>query len=391
MRKFYTMLSACIFVVNSFAQGLYVTKRDFSNSPNYVYSLLELNKLTGAIIDTHNFPISFPNLHSPKSLVYDSSTNEIYGISGNIVVRYNITTKTETSFLLPSITSTDYGDIVIANGRLFVTKRDFSNSPNYVYSLLELNKLTGAIIDTYNFPISFPNLHSPESLAYDPSANEVYGISGNIIVKYNINSKTETSFLLPSITSTDYGDIVIANERLFVTKRDFSNSANYLYYFLELDKLTGSITDTYNFSTSFPNLHSPVSLVCDGSNEIYGISGNIISKYNITTKTETSFLLPSITSTDYGDIIITNSNGTGIAEVENASVRIYPNPVKDFLQIENDKSKINQIEVLDLSGKIIYQFNNLTDHIDVSTLSQGIYFVKVETEKGIVTKKFVKE
>jgi hypothetical protein len=58
--------------------------------------------------------------------------------------------------------------------------------------------------------------------------------------------------------------------------------------------------------------------------------------------------------------------------------------------------KIENVEIADLSGKIVeaknlspLQNGNVT--INVSALSQGIYFVKIETSKGIVTKKFVKE
>jgi uncharacterized repeat protein (TIGR02543 family) len=82
---------------------------------------------------------------------------------------------------------------------------------------------------------------------------------------------------------------------------------------------------------------------------------------------------------------------TGIADIENAGIEIYPNPVKDVLRIENSELRIKRVEIIDLFGKVIYQFNNLRNQINVSALSQGIYFVKLETDKGIVTKKFVKE
>jgi len=85
-------------------------------------------------------------------------------------------------------------------------------------------------------------------------------------------------------------------------------------------------------------------------------------------------------------------NGTvGIAGVENTNVKTYPNPVKNELQIESDDLKINQVKIVDLSGKTIYQFNGLRNQINVSALPKGIYFVKLETDKGIITKKFMKE
>jgi hypothetical protein len=88
---------------------------------------------------------------------------------------------------------------------------------------------------------------------------------------------------------------------------------------------------------------------------------------------------------------ITVQEATGIDICDAGGIKIYPNPVKDELRIENGELKINRMEIVDLSGKAIYQFNGLRNQINVSTLSQGIYFVKIETDKGIVTQKFVKE
>ena len=83
---------------------------------------------------------------------------------------------------------------------------------------------------------------------------------------------------------------------------------------------------------------------------------------------------------------------TEIADIDIANIKIYPNPVKDELVIDNGELKINNVEIHDLSGKRIvnYQLSTINS-INVSNLSQGIYFVKFKTEKGTITKKFVKE
>jgi uncharacterized repeat protein (TIGR02543 family) len=82
---------------------------------------------------------------------------------------------------------------------------------------------------------------------------------------------------------------------------------------------------------------------------------------------------------------------TGIAEIERGDLKIYPNIVEDVLQIEVGALAINRIEIVSLFGESIYRFNTLKNQLNVSALPQGIYFVKIETEKGIVTKKFVKK
>jgi uncharacterized repeat protein (TIGR02543 family) len=82
---------------------------------------------------------------------------------------------------------------------------------------------------------------------------------------------------------------------------------------------------------------------------------------------------------------------TGISEIENSDVKIYPNPTKDELRIETGGLRIKRIKIVDMSGREIYQFKSLRNPINVSALPPGIYFLKFETYKGTVTKKFIKE
>jgi len=51
------------------------------------------------------------------------------------------------------------------------------------------------------------------------------------------------------------------------------------------------------------------------------------------------------------------------------------------------------LEVVDFSGKTpsTVNYQPSTNSVNVSTLSQGIYFLKVETDKGTVIQKFIKE
>jgi Leucine-rich repeat (LRR) protein len=94
-----------------------------------------------------------------------------------------------------------------------------------------------------------------------------------------------------------------------------------------------------------------------------------------------------------GEITLLYDEINGIPAIENTNINIYPNPVKDELRIESGDLKIASVEIVDLAGKKIFTFNSqLSTHsINVSALPQGIYFVKLETDKGIVTKKIIKE
>jgi len=97
------------------------------------------------------------------------------------------------------------------------------------------------------------------------------------------------------------------------------------------------------------------------------------------------------TAPQWSDFTNIVEGATGIGSVYLQNLKIYPNPVKDELIIENADLRISNVEICDLSGKTVYQFDNLKNKINVSALSQGIYIVKLKTDKGIVTEKFIKE
>lgn len=83
------------------------------------------------------------------------------------------------------------------------------------------------------------------------------------------------------------------------------------------------------------------------------------------------------------------SSTTGISEVTyNRIFDMYPNPANDELNIIN-KELISKIDIINISGKL--QFSTVQNKIDISELSQGIYFVKVYSENGVATQKFIKE
>ena len=68
----------------------------------------------------------------------------------------------------------------------------------------------------------------------------------------------------------------------------------------------------------------------------------------------------------------------------------YPNPVKDQLFI-NSKETINKVEVFNLLGKKVLSVNDVKGAVEVSSLSKSIYILKLTSDKGVSTKRFVKQ
>jgi uncharacterized delta-60 repeat protein len=71
--------------------------------------------------------------------------------------------------------------------------------------------------------------------------------------------------------------------------------------------------------------------------------------------------------------------------------KIYPNPSNHLLNFSNFNSNYS-ISLFDFTGKLISNFNLSSDqHLDISTLANGIYFIQVQSANKSQTLKFIKE
>ena len=99
----------------------------------------------------------------------------------------------------------------------------------------------------------------------------------------------------------------------------------------------------------------------------------------------------------FGSGMITGTVGGGssgkIALQKRESITVYPNPAKEYLYFKN--SSISSYTVYDITGKVLLESNEISNSsetiIDIRFLKQGLYFVVLKTEKGLVSEKFVKE
>jgi hypothetical protein len=73
-------------------------------------------------------------------------------------------------------------------------------------------------------------------------------------------------------------------------------------------------------------------------------------------------------------------------------VEVYPNPTTDVVNVECTMNNVqcSGIEIIDVYGKIITTVDQTATQINVSGLAAGMYFVRVTTDRGVVTKPFVK-
>ena len=73
------------------------------------------------------------------------------------------------------------------------------------------------------------------------------------------------------------------------------------------------------------------------------------------------------------------------------SYQLYPNPTTEKITIYNFDLFIDNITIVDVTGKLVKSFTPKRSVIDVSMLQKGIYFVKIQHGEEVVTQKMVKQ
>jgi hypothetical protein len=78
----------------------------------------------------------------------------------------------------------------------------------------------------------------------------------------------------------------------------------------------------------------------------------------------------------------------------NDLISIYPNPANDFLNIQFNHGLSGEVKIYNVAGKelVSNKLNRSTPlcKLDVSGLSNGIYFVQIDTGKDQISRRFIK-
>jgi len=122
--------------------------------------------------------------------------------------------------------------------------------------------------------------------------------------------------------------------------------------------------------------------------------GNFLGQQDIASLDETDIIISfvDLNGNSNRDILTKSYSGETISWYENLgtlslnqntllNLSIYPNPTKNILKI-NSNTTISQIEIYNELGVVV--LSNLNkNNIDISTLDQGLYFIKVKDENDI--------
>lgn len=222
---------------------------------------------------------------------------------------------------------------------------------------------------------------------------------------FNNNSNTMGSVSFPTGTAVAGGpSIQVTGGEWFVTFNKNTGAYSFAYPSIGIlgTSLSGftaedvDLTTTNGFDYTISNLALSVGEVKFRKDNLWTSNWGSAS-FPEGTGTQDGANIPVTTAGNYniyfekssGDYTFTNTLSN--AEHSITKIKIYPNPTNNIWNLSHDAA-IDSIELLDITGKTIqtYSPNSSQFQLNGSSLSNGVYFIKIKSGLDFAVKKIVK-
>ena len=205
-----------------------------------------------------------------------------------------------------------------------------------------------------------------------------------------------------NITETfmeDIGDLEVALWiQNYETKEVYNSRYAYDYtsHCYPIQNLTINVKDNErNVTWNAPEKGNPIGYNVYVNNELV-LENTTELSYNTTSNDDVFFVeVVALYENDKTSVGLAKkyAYGDNIDEQHEIQCKVYPNPVNDRLYIVTE-DEVENVVVYDIYGRLQVtetprHQGNLT--IDVENLKSGIYFVKINTEKGNIVKRIIKD
>lgn len=203
--------------------------------------------------------------------------------------------------------------------------------------------------------------------------------------------------------NTDWIDIAAGEYHSLALKNNGTVWSAGSNYFGELGNGTGGSIGTYNqtftqnspavFSNIYCGLYNSVAFNLEGDiytwgNNQYGTKGNgIIDPPSILDNPYTGV-------ENYSPFKVVCPASLNVEEtpLSDFTITLYPNPASDYITINNNSDKaISNITIFDATGKMVLNFNENVNNINLKNLSAGIYFALINIDNQIIKKEIIKK
>jgi len=337
-------------------------------------------------IGTRLNSIFLSKINSNGNLNFDFDNNgyKVYTIDSNEISSKGVSVFEQNSELL-----------LIGNARinakyLILIKIDLDGNLIQNYGINGINKIeTVSSSNTSEFNlirsiIKDDNLYFSYNLAYSFTNND------NWLGRYNLlNENLEANLFSLPFNYPSYQ--INENDKIYYTGsvRCSSSQTNCQRdFFLKKKNFDGSDDLTFNSIGTYLYNFFPSDLVSDDQSSVFLLQedGKILLMgylYNPFSSEGTGLtMIRIIDSTLKSDSYYTLKE----------NIKIYPNPCIKTISIENKKDKkINKVKIFDDIGRIVLNQNTNFSCIDISNLNQGIYYVQIDIEGAVLSKKIIKE
>jgi hypothetical protein len=328
------------------------------------------------------------------ALLWD--TSYVYGNFRDVGVDAYYDTSTDEIYVLTYYTVTHYFGIVVINnttGVINIAKSKVYQNPN------ELNR-TGFKLEPSANP-NFPNDlvimgYEREGDVINPDGTLLIGNTVPFAVSFDRNSgviNRTRKYFVPYIDPTGYNDVFRfwdgQSPLIYHPEIGFNVEAGDCYF------LAGNRSYGSN-STAMEMIKLDLDLLNICPNDDFFIGLNPLTTtslpININPKTTTISAL-SLINQSSGAESQDCSNG-GILAINDSNIfdlHISPNPASLYISITGDQINSFNYLILDMNGRIISSEIAVTNKtIDISRLSNGLYFLEITEGSQRIIKKFIK-
>jgi hypothetical protein len=328
--------------------------------------------------------------------VYDNFnlTAPVFDVSGNLYVSGRFTSETLT------IDTTTYTNSTPGAQDAFIVKLDPSGT------ILGQKAFQGSVEETFGvirniqnelfvqfsvvlFPSTSSSTYSYEGVNYTTTSNkmglmkldtdlhltsfiynsDISGISvtdGTSLYIAGVFSTTTKTFGTTTITNSNSSTVNPSND-IFVAK--MNTSGQYLWA-----KAAGGL-----------NYEDLLGLAIDSTGNLF-----VAGYFNSSPFVLGSTSITNSSQPEYVDAFVAKLNSTSLSntDFEKQEIVVYPNPTKNTVTVKTNKA-IKKITITDVNGRMLdIQFETT---VDLTHLVPGIYFLTIETENRISSKKIIKE
>lgn len=160
----------------------------------------------------------------------------------------------------------------------------------------------------------------------------------------------------------------------------------------------GSYSDGFYISVTNINHNGTINTdFGENGHYIYNTENKYLLSYNALDD-ENRIILSGRLTTDNGMRALLTRIYTGIeiyealAEIEDSSLRVYPNPAADFINVKLDSDKTYTADIVDLNGRVIKTIDITSESkINISELESGKYLLILKNGNDCKVAKIIKE